>query len=360
MSQVPRGKHDWLKNHYEKIILLIALLILLFSCMQLIIRVQNNKETIQRNMLRLAWTGDVMPLKDTEAFDGRLVQAKTEATATLHVAERTSVSERRVSCVKCGRPIPYAALECPFCLSAQPVIVDTEQIDTDGDGIPDVVELSWGLDPQNSGDAEGDMDGDGFSNLEEYLNNTDPKDPASHPPVIVKLRVAAIRPMPFYLRFTSISTLGNDVQKFQLNMQSAERTYFLELGQMVLGYKVEAYNPAGKDGETLTLVRQSDGRRVNLVKGKPVTEQELAIAFIFLIDGSRFPPKKLGDVLEVGGEEYKVVDISRENVIIQGVKSGEKVTVPMLSARERDAFTGRSAPVSSAVSGAPASQGSAW
>ena len=31
MSQAPRGKNDWIRNHYEKLILLVALVALLFS-----------------------------------------------------------------------------------------------------------------------------------------------------------------------------------------------------------------------------------------------------------------------------------------------------------------------------------------
>jgi alpha-tubulin suppressor-like RCC1 family protein len=47
--------------------------------------------------------------------------------------------------------------------------------DTDGDGMPDLWELSHGLDPMVS-DASADPDGDGFTNLQEYQNGTDPQD----------------------------------------------------------------------------------------------------------------------------------------------------------------------------------------
>jgi hypothetical protein len=45
--------------------------------------------------------------------------------------------------------------------------------DTDGDGIPDDVELSFGLDPNNPDDARDDPDQDGLTNLQEIALGTD-------------------------------------------------------------------------------------------------------------------------------------------------------------------------------------------
>lgn len=337
MSQAPRGKHDWIRNHYEKAILLAALAALLISCLLLITQIQANKASTSFSLSRIGWKGSLVSPKDTISFDTVVGNARAAATAALTNRSRTTVSELRVSCVKCGRPIPYNALECPFCLAEQPPIVDITKMDTDEDGIPDKVELAWGLDPQSPLDAAGDLDGDGFTNLEEFNASprTDPKDSESSPDPIVKLRVAAIRPVPFYLRFVSTSTFADGSIRFQLNLQTRERTYFAKLGQVVLGYKVEKYDPEAKDGETLTMVRQSDNYPVVLVKGRPVTQRELAIAFVFLVDRSRLPIQRLKDVFSLRGVEYKVVDIRRESVIIQRVETGEKVTVPMLSAEER-------------------------
>jgi len=43
-------------------------------------------------------------------------------------------------------------------------------VDTDGDGMPDPWEVSHGLDPRNPADGAADRDGDGYTNVEEYLN----------------------------------------------------------------------------------------------------------------------------------------------------------------------------------------------
>jgi len=46
----------------------------------------------------------------------------------------------------------------------------TPPTDTDHDGMPDEWELAHCLDPYNSSDANGDRNGDGYTNIEEYIN----------------------------------------------------------------------------------------------------------------------------------------------------------------------------------------------
>lgn len=47
-------------------------------------------------------------------------------------------------------------------------------VDTDADGMPDSWEKAHGLNPQNTADANGDSDHDGYRNVEEFLNGTEP------------------------------------------------------------------------------------------------------------------------------------------------------------------------------------------
>ena len=335
MSQTIQGKNDWFKNNYAKLILLVLLLGLLVSCVLLVGRILAAKGDVQRALSRVGWKGSPIELKDTKAFDQILADARQAATEPFKLPEHVAVSSIRVSCVKCGRPIRYEASECPFCLSEQPEMFDADKVDTDGDGIPDKMEISLGLDPQNPADGEGDLDGDGFTNLEELSAGTDARDPAAFPDPVVKLRVAGIRPVPFHLRFVSVSQF-EDGLRFQLNLQSLERTYFQRVGAVVMGYKIAAYNPDAQGGEVLTLVRQSDNRAVHLVKGRPVTEQELLILFVSLLDRQPIrPPKRLNDTLSFAGKEYKVIDIKRDSVVIQNEQTQETVTVPTMSNTER-------------------------
>lgn len=51
----------------------------------------------------------------------------------------------------------------------------TPWVDTDGDGMPDEWEIANGLNPNDPSDANGDCNGDGYTNIEKYINGIDPK-----------------------------------------------------------------------------------------------------------------------------------------------------------------------------------------
>jgi hypothetical protein len=58
-------------------------------------------------------------------------------------------------------------------------LADLVIVDSDGDGMPDWWEDKFGLNKGSSADASLDLDGDGESNLNEFLAGTDPGNPAS-------------------------------------------------------------------------------------------------------------------------------------------------------------------------------------
>jgi hypothetical protein len=107
--------------------------------------------------------------------------------------------------------------------------------DADGDHIPDEWETAaHGLDPSNSNDGALDFDGDGLTNLEEYIAGTDPMDPASY------LKVNRFQWLPgrVALEFLAVSNktysvLVNDEQPFAewrpLTRISARTTNHLEI-----------------------------------------------------------------------------------------------------------------------------------
>jgi hypothetical protein len=76
--------------------------------------------------------------------------------------------------------VPNAIDNCPNDANTNQADLDNDNLgdacdnDSDNDQMPDDYEIANGLDPFNSFDQQGDPDGDGFSNLEEFNFGTDP------------------------------------------------------------------------------------------------------------------------------------------------------------------------------------------
>jgi hypothetical protein len=56
-----------------------------------------------------------------------------------------------------------------------PVLKGSPRADRDQDGMPDSWEVKYGLNPDNAADAIADCNGDGYTNIEKYINGMNPK-----------------------------------------------------------------------------------------------------------------------------------------------------------------------------------------
>lgn len=110
----------------------------------------------------------------TDAY--RSVLAKAGAT----LPKRDAVDRRIIDSVRTGRFLTAnGIINDPREVGGYPnYTFDPEEIpeDRDGDGMPDTWEAEHGLDPGSAADGPVDTDEDGYTNVEEWLNGTDPNE----------------------------------------------------------------------------------------------------------------------------------------------------------------------------------------
>jgi hypothetical protein len=116
----------------------------------------------------------------TSAFDA-YNQVLAQAGATLPV--RDSVDRRIVNDVKNGTG---RIIDDPSEVGGWPILdpgVPPE--DTDHDGMPNDWENQYSFNPNNMSDGSQDADGDGYTNIEEFLNGTNPRSGEPTPPISI-------------------------------------------------------------------------------------------------------------------------------------------------------------------------------
>jgi len=107
-----------------------------------------------------------------QAYD--LVLAGAGAT----LPHRDPVDERIIASVRSGKPtFANGIVNTPADVGGWPDYRNaTPALDSDHDGMPDAWERANGLDANDPADGAKDPDKDGYTNLEEYLNGTNPKE----------------------------------------------------------------------------------------------------------------------------------------------------------------------------------------
>jgi hypothetical protein len=110
--------------------------------------------------------------------------------------KRDAIDARVVKSVKTGKAIysadakpfttPYVKRRLPDDSYKKGIITHPDQVgglpeyngtpyvDSDNDGMPDAWEVKYGLNPNDPSDANGDLNGDGYTNIEKYINGIDP------------------------------------------------------------------------------------------------------------------------------------------------------------------------------------------
>ena len=312
---------DWLKQNYEKAILGVAALALLVCGVLVILSVQSFPEQFAGR--------DSSKPKDNNI--------KPYPTDVLVAAAATV-----------GKPGTWANHDGSLLVS-RPYVLKVDEagnktlIDPTESEIPlhPPIKNAWlisnGLPYWESDVKDQDPDEDHFSNLEEFLANTDPGDKNSVPPYYTKLKLKKFISIPFRLIFTGSPDEGTT---FTINTKDrGGRTQFLELGQMIEGtpYKLLTYqkksstaNEIEVDVSELTIENTDTKQKIVLVANKEANDPTSYGEFLYLYDNSTFKVKKDDDftLTPEMDRKYKLIDISEAEALIKDLKSGEQYKIP--------------------------------
>lgn len=307
---------EWLKNNYERAALIVVAIILL-ACSGLVI------------MNSMAFP---------ELFTGRNSPKPADNTIKPYPIEPVTASTLIVK-----TPASWKGYDGSLFISRPYVLKDGKLFDP-LEGTEDLhppIKNSWLIKydlPYWEGDIKDqDPDGDRFSNLEEFVAGTDPRDKASIPPYYTKLRLQKFISKPFRLIFTGSPDEG---QTFTINTKDLKsRTQFLEKDQMirdtpykVLGYEKKSIteNEIEKDVSELTIENTETGQKMVLIANKEANDPTSFGEFLNLYDNSVFTVKK-DDEFTMNPEadhKYKLIDITEKEAVIKDLKFGTDHKIP--------------------------------
>lgn len=125
----------------------------------------------------LATAGATLPRRDS--VDERIIKSVRSGSVTTQaqtapVAAITKVGYSEAVIAQITALVSKGIIADPAQVGGYPDYTGKPYADSDGDGMPDPWEKKHGLNPTDPSDAAKDLDGDGYTNIEEFINGTDP------------------------------------------------------------------------------------------------------------------------------------------------------------------------------------------
>jgi len=235
---------------------------------------------------------------------------------------------------------PAAALQTAE--TAPAVATATAAVNTNEKDAYEAWFKKYGLDLNDPKMLDADPDGDGFTNRDEFLANTNPLDPTSHPPVsdpgkMLKLKEYSEARLPLTLD-------AIQGEKALLKRSDGEKLESVKVGDTVRGLplkvlKIEERRDIDKNGEKVDLsqvtLEDSSTKEKYILTGNLPAKTSASYAVLVTNDGKASLKVRHGDVFTYpteNGTNYKVIDMSQDQVVLQQMDNKKMWTVPRTSA----------------------------
>jgi hypothetical protein len=198
----------------------------------------------------------------------------------------------------------------------------------------------YGLDLNDPKMLDADPDGDGFTNREEFMADTNPLDPNSHPPYTDPSRFLRLKEYNEARLPITLESIEGEKAKLKRTDQNESRTETVKVGDTVHGLplkvlKIEARQDIDKNGEKVDLsqvtLEDSSTKEKFVLTGNLPAKTSASNAVLITRDGKMNLKVHIGDVFTWptdGGSNYKVIDMSQDQVVLQQVENKKMWTVP--------------------------------
>jgi len=311
---------DWVRAHYERVLLISAAVVLFLSSV-----------LIWRSAARFSSQLAVMPpapsLKSVSPLEK--AQELQAAAEKLHRPPQWTFGGRS------GLFVPEKHF---IGANGQPATLQTTEVHPP---VPNEWLEQFGLPIADADVLDQDPDGDGFTNLDEWLGHTNPIDRNSHPEYYTKLKLKSAVEEPFRLIFSS--WMGDTYQINTIDFK--QPTQFLKVGDTIKGTRfkiakfLKKYEPnkygTNVDVSELTLEQEETKQQLTLVKEKVAISPESVATFVYTWGGRQeFQVRKDQEFsLKPQGQiKYKLVDVDpAKAVIVNSQREDEPIEIGLLN-----------------------------
>ena len=372
---------EFLKNHYEKIVLTVLLVLFVLSLFYLI----NVIKTVQGVAGSDLHFPEIKPDYTSISFDADIYNIAGYVKKMPLWQKRLPLNPADKVYTKLVEPYPiaqcphkgckkYIALDffmnephkCPFCggelpkpQTSGPVVGD--DVDDDGDRFPDRAEKEFGLNATDPNDGLKDLDNDGFPNWFEYKNKTGLNDVKSHPSLCLRLYVTSItrNKLPVELKKLLVKGENRDDWDIQIDVKTKKGggTKFLKLNGTfkILNEEFKIVDCRAKketiidpktkmeivkDISEVTIQSVKGDEKIVMVEKEDVYSSKEKVVLTDISDEKVFRVM-MGDSFKMGNkdtgiETYKVVNVDSAKNVVQLVNEADNKIYDVSSQKRFD------------------------